>query len=72
MSFTKWYLPKPSDFAEQIQLYGPVSVAKRNADVILGDPISVDILNEIVDRYNEGLNGGEILKNLTQKFPTYF
>ena len=72
MSFTKWYLPDPHEFAHQIQLYGPITVSKRRADAILGNEDSVDMLNLIIELRESGLNGEDVLTELSKKFPTYF
>lgn len=72
MSFNKYFIPEPAVIAEQIKERGPKSFISRKIDAVIGNPVSVNILDHIYEEVNLGKDDDSVLTSLAKKFPTYF
>lgn len=72
MGFNKYYIPEPSQLAEQIKRVGPAQVVNRKIDAIIGSSVSVDIFEFIDDSLTMGLSEAEVNSELAKKYPKYF
>ena len=72
MSFNKYFIPEPAVVAEQIKERGPKSFISRKIDAVIGNPVSVKILDHIYEEVNSGKGDQEVMTSLSKKFPTYF
>ena len=72
MSFNKYFIPEPAVIAEQIKERGPKSFISRKIDAVIGNPVSVNILDHIYEEVNLGKDDESVLTSLSKKFPTYF
>lgn len=71
MSFNKYYIPEPLEFAKQVVQKGPAAVINRKIDSIIGNPISVQIFDYIYEN-SQGKTDAEVLIELRKIFPNQF
>ena len=72
MSFNKYFIPEPAEFASLIKRNGPKSTVNRKIDAIIGNSISIQMFDAAYDLIKEDLSESDVIDALTQKFPSYF
>lgn len=72
MSFNKYYIPDPLDFAKQVVQKGPSATVNRKIDAIVGHPTSVKIFDYMYDQVSVGKSDADILEELRTNFPNQF
>jgi hypothetical protein len=72
MSFNKYFIPEPETVADLIKKKGPKAFISRKIDAVIGNPISVNILDHIYEEVTLGKDDASVMQSLSKKFPTYF
>lgn len=72
MSFNKYFIPEPAEFARLIKQNGPKYTVRRKIDAIIGNSTSIDMFDFAYELSGAGVIDSEIIDALTQKFPEYF
>ena len=72
MSFNKYYIPEPEDFAKRVTEQGPRACVNRKIDAIIGNPTSIKIFDFIYEELVDGQDEKSIGEKLVKKFPKYF
>jgi uncharacterized protein (DUF1499 family) len=72
MSFNKYYIPEPLDFAKHVVQKGPTAAVTRKIDAIIGNATSSKIFKFIYDMVLEQKPDELILEELRSKFPDQF
>lgn len=72
MSFNKYYIPDPVDFAKFIKERGPKSTVSRKIEAIIGNPISIQMFDLAYEMVKSDSSDADVLEALSKKFPDYF
>lgn len=72
MSFNKYYIPSPEDFARLIKQNGPKHTVNRKIDAIIGNSDSIEMFEIAHDLLEAGSSEPDVIEALTQKFPEHF
>lgn len=72
MSFNKYYIPVPSEFAKLIQENGPKACVNRKIDAIIGSPVSIEMFDLAHDMLANGSTEKSVISELSKKFPDHF
>jgi hypothetical protein len=72
MSFNKYFIPEPEVVAGQVKDKGPKAFISRKIDAVIGNPVSVNILDHIYEEVTLGKDDATVMQSLSKKFPIYF
>lgn len=66
MGFNKYFIPDPVDFIERLEKFtGPRQfVAIKKIDAVMGDSLSVDMLDKMYEMVRAGHTDEEVIKEL--------
>jgi hypothetical protein len=66
MGFNKYFIPDPKDFIERLEtVTGPREfVAIKKIDAVMGDSLSVDMLDKMYEMVRAGRTNEEVLTEL--------
>jgi len=66
MGFNKYFIPDPADFIERLEkVMGPKEfVAIKKIDAVMGDSLSVDMLDKMYEMVRAGHTDEDVIKEL--------
>ena len=72
MSFNKYYIPDPAEFARLIKQNGPKTTVSRKIDAIVGNSVSIEMFDFAYEMVRKNESDESVLAALIQKFPNQF
>ena len=74
MGFNKYYIPEPTDLIKTIISSGPNEFMRLRSkvDAVIGNSVSISIMDHVYDRVLDGKSDDSILKSLKLKFPDQY
>lgn len=72
MSFNKYYIQEPAEFAALVKSVGVKQIANRKVDALIGSSKSIQMFEFISKSIHLGISESEVSLELSKKYPEYF
>jgi hypothetical protein len=71
MSIKKFFVPSPDELIKNLKSNGFSWLTDRDFDVLAGSPLSVDIVETVIELSELGFDEAEILQEIDKKILNY-